>query len=362
MRMLDTKRKIFALLLCLFMVSVSFQALAVQDSLSLRAAMDPRIELLYIIDATANASSWHNCQLMNTVYNQQVIKHFSPFAEHEAVKYYKAYIEDKFDLSLLEKAFLCLAPSLPQAEISIPEEWPIELGVFVQKAQVFYQDSAFQAFMLRQASIVREIERTYQAMLNRQNWQVTYFTWFSASISQFYVVLSPLKRSFHQGYLISVSETSQHYTLVLGLTAISNGFLVFAPSRDLQQLVLQKASKDLILNDMKQYPHKLNSIEESMLTHEKTWKDLGFANSTDFVAHQMALCIYWKFLDELNQEDSSLRFLQEAEEEGYFLIKFNWALLHDFSHSSEFQSWKDYTSLWMDQLCSEISRLQAQKI
>lgn len=360
--MFDTKKGIFVLLLSLFVVSASFQVLAVQDSLSMIATMDSRIELLYIIDATANASSWHNCQLMNTVYNQQVIKHFTSFREHEAIRYFKANIEDKFDFFLLEKAFLYLPSSLSQDEFHIPEEWPIELGLFVQKALVFYQDSAFQAFMLRQASIIREIERTYQAILNRQNWQDTYFNWFSASLSHFSVILSPLKRSSHQGYLISTTETSQQYALILGLTAINNGFLVFAPSRDLQQLVLQKTSKDLILNDMKKYPEKLGSIEERMLVHEKTWKDLGFANSTDFIAHQMALCIYWKFLDELNQAESSVQFLQEAEEEGYFLMKFNWASLQDFSQRSELKFWKDYTSLWMDQLSQELSMLQAQKI
>jgi hypothetical protein len=361
MKMPNTKRVFFSVLLCFFMVSSAFQALALSDHPTLKARIDLRIELLYIIDATANASSWHNCQLMNTVYHQQVIKHFTSYCDHDAISYYKAFIEDKLDFNILERAFLSLPPSQMPDHVEAPKEWSAELGIFVQKALDFYHESAFQNFMLRQSSIIREIESSYQAVLNRQTWQETFFEWFSPSMSQFSILISPLKKSSHQGYLVPMSDMSLQYYLVLGLTAISNGFLVFAGSSELQTLVLQDVSNDLVRTEMKLFPEELCVIEQHMLAYESTWKDLGFSNSTDFIAHQMALCMYWRFSDELNQDQSSDHFLQEAEEAGYFLIISNWKILQDFVQNFELKSWKAYTPLYLKELSSVISQLSTPK-
>lgn len=361
MILLNTKKMVLAVLVCFFSLSFSFHTFAIPQDLTLKAKLDHRIELLYIIDATANASSWHNCQLMNTVYHQQVIKHFSTFVEHDAVSYYKKFIEDQIDFKILEKAFLSLPASHMPDQFITPKEWPIELGVFVQKALNFYYESSFQTFMLSQSSIIREVERSFQAVLNRQTWQETYFNWFSSSLSQISVLISPLKTSSHQGYLVPMSDMSQHYYIVLGLTAINNGFLVFAKSEELQALVLYHMSKELITAEMKFFPEELDKIDHNIQAYEKTWIELGFENSSDFIAHQMALCIYWNFLDELAQEKSSAALLNEAEEAGFFLIKCNWDILQSFLNYPELISWKAYTPLFLEKLYLMSSQNNAPK-
>jgi hypothetical protein len=347
-----------ALLISSLLFSHSIPGHAVQEISPLKAVMDVRIELLYIIDATANASSWHNCQLMNTIYNQQVIKHFSPYQKHEAVQYYLKFIQGKFDFSYLERAFLSLPYSLQKDEIIVLDQWPIELGLFIDKALAFYQDSEFKIFMLRQSSIIREMERSYQGILNRQQWQESYLAWFSESLAQFRVVLSPLKRFSHQGYLIKLNDELPDYTLVLGLTAINNGYLVFAPSKDLQKLILLEASYEMIWHEMEFFPEKMALIEEALLSSNDTWIDLGFTDSSQFVAYQMAMCMYWKVLDDLDQDDSAIQYIQEAEEAGYFLIKPSWNLFNSFSQAQDSLSWKAYTPIWMDSLLLDLAEKQ----
>ncbi len=284
-----------------------------------KVSVDPGIELLYIIDAVSDAERYHNCQLMNTIYRQQAMRHFDAHRNHSAIKMYREVIKKNYCLLDLEKSFL----SLPHC-MNI-EEWQEDaiedevLLAFIIEAMQFYRQAFVQWFLEDMEMVIGEVERIFNSMLRRQTWKDDFLSLFCGTVDEVHIMLSPLKYAQHQGHWLKDEDSSVYY-LVLGLSEISNGFLIFASAQDFQQLLIQDAGSQWIKHELMQIEDFYEDFAIHLTDKEDDWQSLGFEDLASFVGYQTGLVLYWEMMNELKDDYQVQEKMEEAFESGYFLI------------------------------------------
>jgi hypothetical protein len=353
------KSILFVLLLCVGFSGIRFGN--AMDHSSVMVHVDHRMELLYIIQATANASSYHNCQLMNTVYHQEVIKYFRSFRDHEAVVYYKQHMERQFDIGYLEEVFLSLPTYMQEEDIEWKEHWPVEVCNFVEQSIAFYFDSSFRSFMNRQHSIIQQMESIFQRNISRQSWLEDYMGWFSSSVDTMHIVLSPLKRSSHTFYYpIKHNEEIRIY-IVLGLTAISNGFLVFAPESVLRELTIYHGSQLLLREGLSLQRQLLDEVATMLDSHLKEM-NLPYDSAEEYISNQLGISFYWIVIQRLDESFSLSNEIEEKRSLGYVFIADIYQLAQEFVfQDSEQGDWKIYAPVFLTKLIKMIPEHSAQE-
>ncbi len=321
-----------------------------QTSPFLKAMFDPRIELLYLIDVTAMAGSYSNCQPLNTVYLQKAMKHFGQYDAHPAVTFYREKIRYVYSNKVLEDSFLLLPDTFHQEDIFEMENLPKEITEFLNLAISFYRDTRVDQFLLSQQETLDFIKKSFQSMLNRQSWQSIYQEWFSDSMEEVCMILAPLKTTPHHAKL-SGSKTKKSYVLVLGLSSINNGFLVFATASEIQESVMVQGSAHLFLNEMDKHKDQSDLINTLMQPYEEQWKSMNLDNPFQYLAFHMGNSIYCKLMESYQDNFNADTYLNETYEKGYVLIKDHSRLLDDFIlHRDVYLDFNSFVPVWMESM------------
>ncbi len=317
----------------------------------IKVSVDPRIELLYIIDAVSDADRYHNCQLMNTIYRQQAMRHFSSHRNHSAITMYKDQIKTEYSLDFLEEVFLMLPLSMNIDEGQTDAIDDEVLRSFIHEAVQFYHQAFVCWFLEDMEMVISEVKRIFNAMLHRQTWKDDFFSMFQGTVDEVHIMLSPLKYAQHQSHWIK-DEASSIYYLILGLTEISNGFLIFAGADDFQQLLLQDAGSKWIAYEIKQIEDPYETLALHLTDKEDEWQSLGFECAASFVAIQASSVLYWEFMDAFTDTFDMSEKKEEAFENGYFLIYSIADLMDSWLHCTEDdpKHWSDFAPEFIDGL------------
>lgn len=283
MKVIKNKLLVFLLLLVL-----TFSCLMIPCSTSFASEINPKItiqvspkvELLAIIKLL-NADDYFACEFLNTIFKRDAIAWFLPYKNHSAVKTYQnlldlGYTDQTLRIFLMELGNL---PDMYFPEVLSGCNNTEIIKIWRDQLVSFCNESNFYTFWSRESDYYQQIIDQFVLESNVRESVKKEIMFLGITDFSVNFILSPLLQENQA--ILSCQSPIKEGQIILGLTGIQNGRLLFGDSATHQKLVEHDFLHLLVSSITKLFAEQINRsvslfnpIQEKMEAMQiKSWNE-----------------------------------------------------------------------------------------
>lgn len=348
--MIVVKNK-FVVFLLFFLMPLSSLVLPISNSLALQenpailVVVEPKIELIGVLSLLSQVDDYFACERLNTVIKRDTVAWFRPFKDKQAVKSFIRLINQDQTENTLRK-FLLELGDLP--DLSIPETLSLEyqnetFTAFRNDLVSFCHDTNFLTFWSREKEYYSQMIDEFILECNVYDTLNQTFAFLGVNNISCRFVLSPLMME-NQVLLLDLLSQKKGI-IILGLTDIQNGRLLFGSNKTHLKLVKKDLLKEVVASITKPYESDINLSIPLMLPIQEKMKSFHINSWQDCFNHHLALSI-----EVLCFEDNQPEKLDELKKLGFIYIGESYDLLNQYNrYRMYYPSLKSFLPRILDQ-------------
>lgn len=333
--MKDMKNKllVFLILLVLVFSSLVFptsKAFSHETKRSFSIVVEPKIELLGII-SLLEADDYFACELFNTIFKRDAVAWFRPYKNHPAIQGFRKLLDMGFSENDL-RHYLLEIGDLP--ELAIPDSlsnsrWKEEFKPWQQELVDFLNVTNFSTYWSKEKEYYQQaIDQFIPSSLAEENIKEQ-LRFFGLTDLPFRWILSPLIFE-NQAILLNQEKESQGM-IILGLTDIQNGRLLFGNEKNVLSIVSHDLLKLLIEGSTKPFQPEIQQSASLLEPIREAMEREGVYSWQECFNQHLFFSIQLIF----DQEDTDTT-IKELNDLGYIYLEDTFQLLKQYNQYRDY--------------------------
>lgn len=252
-----------------------------KDINGLNIQVDPRIELLTTVQII---SEYPFLTSFESGYKSKVIKYFSPYSNHKAVKLFKEMYPEGFSFDAPPAIMLHYSSSIDLKLIHPLEDDYIEraggqekLDEFMEALRQFAADTKFDEFYNSNIEYYKKMVNLNANTIKNKNYIEEVENFFGKKNNSYTVILASLVHSGGFGSNIKLENGESDIYSVLGPTEMKNSVPSYGTQDDFKELIWHEFSHSFVnpiteknINEVNKYKNLFTPISERMSSQAYT--------------------------------------------------------------------------------------------
>ncbi len=330
----------------LIIVVLSGSVLASTSEHQLQVKVDPRIELLSVVQLL---SGYMRINSLDLEYKDEILDYFQAYQNHQAVKIFKGLANAGFSYDAPPTAMLYLSQP-PELEYKVPFTDYLKqraggerkLRQFVDSLRDFAVESNFIAFYNQHQAFYEQLVEGVKDKIEDEDYVADLEGYYRSSQEGYYIILAPLFHAGGYGPRVEIQENRYNIYNICGPSNEEEQKPIFGSEWNLCYLVWHEFSHSFINPLTEQYSHEVGQYSSLLAPIAEKMKSQAYPNWSTVVNEHIVRAVTARLTYLKYGKTAGDTVLRNEKNRGFVYIEDLTKALEEYENSQEYSNFEEF--------------------